>query len=145
MLRIKTVAAAAAGLAAAAVASTALAAPATVTLTIQHQLRGCHTWAFAGGPAKASQKITLAGGSTIVLTNMDVMPHTFVQVSGPKVRIVAPQLHGMPGMKAMHQHASVTFTTKGVYRFTTHAGEDNIKNVKTVGPDNVLRLTVTVR
>ena len=40
----------------------------------------------------------------------------------------------------------VTFTHAGVYRFTTKAGEDYpaMAGMKTVGEDNVLRLTVTV-
>jgi hypothetical protein len=40
---------------------------------------------------------------------------------------------------------SVRFTRAGVYKFATKAGEDYMKGVKTVGEDNVLRLTVTVR
>jgi hypothetical protein len=32
----------------------------------------------------------------------------------------------------------------GRYRFTTKAGEDYMKGVKTIGEDNVLRLTVSV-
>jgi hypothetical protein len=33
----------------------------------------------------------------------------------------------------------------GVYTFGTIAGEDYVKGIKTVGPDNVLRLVVTVK
>jgi hypothetical protein len=40
---------------------------------------------------------------------------------------------------------SVRFTRAGVYKFATKAGDDYMKGVKTVGEDNVLRLTVTVR
>jgi hypothetical protein len=39
----------------------------------------------------------------------------------------------------------VTFTKPGVYTFTTKAGEDYMSGVKTIGEDNVLKLTVTVR
>ena len=38
----------------------------------------------------------------------------------------------------------VAFAKAGVYRFTTKAGEDYMKGVKTIGEDNVLRLTVQV-
>ena len=44
----------------------------------------------------------------------------------------------------MDAHAYVTFKRAGVYRFTTKPGEDYMKGIKTIGPDNVLRLTVTV-
>jgi hypothetical protein len=38
----------------------------------------------------------------------------------------------------------ITFTKAGVYHFTTKAGEDYMKGIKTIGEDNVLRLTVRV-
>ena len=40
---------------------------------------------------------------------------------------------------------NVTCTKAGTYHFRTHAGEDYMSGVKTVGPDNVLKLTVVVR
>jgi hypothetical protein len=38
----------------------------------------------------------------------------------------------------------VTLTRPGVYHFTTKAGEDYMSGIKTVGNDNVLKLTVIV-
>ena len=40
----------------------------------------------------------------------------------------------------------VTFTQPGVYHFTTKPGEDypGMNGMKTIGEDNVLRLTVVV-
>ena len=38
----------------------------------------------------------------------------------------------------------VKFAKAGVYTFTTRAGEDYMKGVKTIGEDNVLKLKVTV-
>jgi hypothetical protein len=38
----------------------------------------------------------------------------------------------------------VTFPKAGVYTFTTKVGEDYMSGVKTIGEDNVLRLTVVV-
>jgi len=50
-----------------------------------------------------------------------------------------------PAMLArMGSSSKVTFTKPGVYKFTTKVGEDYMSGVKTVGEDNVLRLTVTV-
>ena len=36
------------------------------------------------------------------------------------------------------------FAKAGVYTFTTKAGEDYMKGIKTIGEDNVLKLKVTV-
>jgi len=44
----------------------------------------------------------------------------------------------------MGASARLTFSAKGKYVFTTRAGEDYMKGVKTIGADNVLRLVVTV-
>ena len=41
--------------------------------------------------------------------------------------------------------ASVKFPRAGTYVFTTKAGEDYMKGVKTIGEDNVLTLKVVVR
>ena len=41
--------------------------------------------------------------------------------------------------------SKVTFTKAGVYTFTTKPGEDLMSGVNTIGEDNVLKLTVTVR
>ena len=57
-------------------------------------------------------------------------------------------LHGTaaPGlMNRMGATTSITFARHGVYRFVTHAGEDYTSGIRTIGEDNVLKLTVTVR
>ena len=108
------------------------------TLTIRHQTRGCHAWSFNGGAYTASLKIKLAHGSTLKVIDTDVMPHKLVQLAGPKTKLIAP------AMSHMSAQAKVIFAKKGTYKFTTKAGEDYMKGIKTVGPDNVLRLTVTV-
>jgi plastocyanin len=108
------------------------------SLVIEHQLRGCHAWALNGGALKAAQTITVKAGSTIDVTNDDVMPHLLVQTGGPAVTLRTVRMSHMGAL------ARITFAHKGVYTFTTKAGEDYMKGVKTVGPDNVLRLKVTV-
>jgi len=120
------------------VASSAFAGGQSASLTIRHQMRGCHVWAFNSGPYKASLKIKLAPGTTLTVTDSDVMPHKLIQLSGLKVHLVSP------AMNHMSATAKVTFLKKGTYRFTTKAGEDYMQGMKTIGPDNVLRLTVTV-
>jgi hypothetical protein len=44
----------------------------------------------------------------------------------------------------MGASVKVTFSKAGTYLFKTKAGEDYMPGVKTIGEDNILRLTVTV-
>jgi hypothetical protein len=121
-----------------------IAAPASTqsntTLTIRHQTRGCHSWSLNGGAYKASQSVTLAKGATLTVVNNDVMPHKLVRLSGPALTL--PSSANMSHSGAM---TKVKFAKAGVYKFNTRAGDDYMKGIKTVGEDNVLRLTVTVR
>ncbi len=125
------------------VAGSALAAPArgTATVTIRHQARGCHTWSYNGGAYKASLVVRIDRGTTLAIINNDVMPHKLVQTSGPSLKLTTP------AMSRVSAKAHVSFVKSGVYRFRTRAGEDYTwaGHMKTVGEDNVLRLTVTVR
>jgi plastocyanin len=119
------------------------AAPASggATVTIRHQMRGCHSWSFNSGPFKASQSVTVKAGMVLRFTNNDVMPQKLVQAAGPKMRMVHPN------MLKMASSATVKLTQRGLYRFTTRAGEDYAwaGSMKTVGEDNVLHLTVRVK
>ena len=119
-------------------AGSAFASSPQSTLTIRHQTRGCHAWSFNGGPYKASLKITLARGTTLKVVDNDVMPHKLIQLAGPKAKLVSP------AMRHMSAQAKVVFAKKGTYRFTTKPGQDYIKGIKTIGADNVLRVTVVV-
>jgi hypothetical protein len=127
---------------AAIVAGSAAAAPANggATVSIRHQTRGCHSWSFNGGAYRASLAVRINRGATLAIVNNDVMPHKLVQTSGPSAKLVRP------AMNHMSAKAQVRFIRAGVYKFTTKAGEDYTwaSNMKTVGEDNVLRLTVRV-
>ncbi len=123
-------------------AASALAAPTqSAKITIRHEMHGCHAWSYAGGAYKATLKVTLKRGTVLSVVNTDVMPHQLVQTTGPKLKLKTP------AMKHMSAVAHVTFTKAGVYKLTTRAGEDypSAKGIKTMGEDNVLRLTVTVK
>ena len=124
-----------------AVAGSALAAPRSATLTIRHQLRGCHSWSFDRSSWKASQTITLAQGATLKVVDNDVMPHKLVQLSGPKATL------SRPAMAHVGATATARFLARGTYVFKTRAGEDYPMGMKmeTIGEDNLLRLVVTVR
>ena len=86
----------------------------------------------------SSLKITVARGTTLKVTDNDMMPHKLLQLAGPKAKLIAP------AMRHMSAQAKITFAKKGTYKFTTKPGEDYMKGIKTIGPDNVLKLTVTV-
>ena len=143
MQQKQTIRGAALALAALAALVVTSAAPAggTATIAIRHATRGCHSWSMNSGPFKASLSISVGAGTVVRLTNNDVMPHTLIQTSGPKVRLTHPK------MIKMASSATVKLTRKGVYRFTTKVGEDYAwaASMKTIGEDNVLRLTVRVK
>jgi plastocyanin len=124
---------------AAALAGAAAAAPPSVQVLIRHETKGCHAWSVDNGAFAAKQKLTAAPGTTITFTDNDVMPHRLVQLAGPKATLRTPNMHTMSAT------ASVKLLAPGTYVFGTKAGEDYFKGVKTVGPDNVLRLTVVVK
>jgi plastocyanin len=126
---------------ASAVATAAVAAaPRHSSVVIRHQMRHCHTWAAGTGAYAAHVDVTLATGGSITFTNNDVMSHRLIEKSGPAASYVGSRLLSHVGAKV-----KASFPRAGTYRFTTRAGEDYMKGVMTMGEDNVLTLTVTVR
>jgi len=149
-LSILVVAALAAALAASSGAATAN------TLVISHVLKGCHIWALNGGAPAVKQTVTLHPGQSLTIRDGDVMPHQLVKLGGPAVSmkllssgvpstgtLKAPYAVGM--MPHMSSVLRVTFPRAGRYTLSTKAGEDYTEGIKTVGEDNVLKLTVTVK
>lgn len=147
----------------AALATSALASASTskqpkkAELVIHHQVRGCHAWSLNGGPFIAKQKLHLARGGFLTLTNNDLMSQELVQISGPKVRekLIAPFGKSMVMMKMGEKagpyalnhtgaRVKVTFTRAGIYHFKLVDRGDYFKNIKTTGPDNKPKLTVVV-
>ena len=134
--------------------TTVAAAQKSGSVTIRHEVRGCHAWSVNGGAFAASHSMTLARGGSITFTNNDVMPHKLIKSSGPSVQMrngntmpMGAGMHGKaaPGvMNHMGATTTVVFTHAGTYVLTTKAGEDYMTGIKTVGEDNVLRLTVKV-
>lgn len=110
------------------------------TVTIRHQVQGCHTWSVDGGLYRARQAVRIRRGASITFLNYDVMPHRLVKTSGPKIAG-----RGL-NMNRMMSAATVKFTHAGVYTFTTKPGEDYPMMMvpPTTGEDNVLKLTVRV-
>src|SRR5262245_24966067 len=139
--RVRRLVAALAACAAALLVSSASAHPAASTITIRHQMHGCHTWSFNGGAYRATLTVKVIRGTTLIVRNNDVMPHKLVRTSGPVVALRTPS------MKHIGAVARVHFGKAGVYKFTTKAGEDYswASHMETTGEDYALRLTVTVR
>lgn len=115
-------------------------ASSSTSVVIRHQMRGCHTWAVNSGHYKASQVVRIARGTTVKFTNNDVMRHTLIKTRGPRVAIKHAK------MGHIGATAKIRFTKAGVYKFKTTFGEDypGMGDMKTIGEDNTLRLTVYV-
>ena len=113
----------------------------TTTITISHQMKGCHMWQVANGNPKVNLSVTVKAGTVLRIVNNDIMPHRLIQQAGPKLRLTRPN------MNRMSASTSLKLAHAGVYRFTTKAGEDYawMKSMKTIGEDNVLHMTVHVK
>lgn len=118
-------------------AAAAPTAPTSAAVMIQHVMRGCHAWVIGGTAPTSAASVTLGQGGTLTVTDNDVMPHQ-LQTRAAGVSIVNAK------MSHIGAKAQVTFPHTGTYTFTTRAGEDYMKGVKTIGADNALKLTVTV-
>ncbi len=123
------------------VATSAASAAGTATITISHQMRGCHMWQLGSGKPKATLSVTLKAGTVVRFVDNDVMPHKLIQVGGSKLRL------SHASMNHMSASTSVKLVSKGIYRFTTKAGEDypRFSSMKTMGEDYVLHLIVHVK
>ena len=81
-------------------------------------------WSGTGAPVAAPEPSVAERGERISVAGRDTVAHA--------------------AMTHMGAQAIARFAAKGKYVFTTKAGEDYMKGVKTAGEDNVLRLVVTV-
>jgi hypothetical protein len=120
-------------------AAVSTAAPAPKELRIQHVLRGCHVWSN-GQTTGAMMQLHLKPGQHLAILDEDVDAHQMIQLAGP--------MHLRMGRAMMMNHAvTLSFPKRGVYRLGTKTVEmpgQPMMNVKTIGPDNSLRLVVTV-
>lgn len=123
------------------VAVSPAAAGGSATITISHQMKGCHMWQLGNGKSAPTLKVTLKAGTALRFVNNDIMPHRLVQSSGPKLTLLHPNMNRLAAV------ATTTLTRKGTYRFTTKPGEDYkiFAGHKTIGEDYVLHLTVQVK
>lgn len=112
------------------------AAAAAADLTILHVQRGCHVWSD-GKVQTPMLQLNVQRGQMLQVMNQDVDMHRMVELSGPMMMLGGPMKTG--------QSQSLTFTKPGTYRFDTKSSEMmGMPEAATIGPDNVLRLTVVV-
>jgi hypothetical protein len=107
-------------------------------LTIQHVQKGCHVWSN-GQTTATMMRLHLKPGQKLSILDMDVDAHQMMEFAGP--------MHlRMGGPMMMNHDMTISFAKKGVYRLGTKTVEmpGGSMNIKTVGPDNKLRLVVTV-
>lgn len=120
-------------------APTAQSLPASVSGTIEHVTKGCHTLNLEGMAQSApTATVHLAVGGRLNLQDNDVMPHKLYSVSGPQATFTNADMNHM-GAKS-----SVTFPSAGTYVLSTKAGEDYTKGITTIGEDNTLKIKVVV-
>lgn len=115
----------------------AAASPALARLTIQHVERGCHVW-LDGTRTGATMRLALKPGQRLSILNQDIDAHQVLQLAGPEMRMGSPMM--------MNHRLTLSFPRKGVYRLGTKTVEmpGGMMEVETIGPDNQLRLVVTV-
>ena len=112
-------------------------APQQASLVIHHANVGCHDWALNGGVDQVAQQISLTRGSTLTITDQDIMSHAVMQTGGPKIVIANP-------LTNQKKVATIQFTQPGTYQFGTKAGEDYAPAPATKGADHNLKITVVV-
>lgn len=117
---------------------TAAAASPTFRLSIMHTVHGCHVWMTTKvlGP---STTITVKRGARLEIRPLCPMDFDFAQTGGPKLALGNPRtLRGTT--------RTILFPRRGVYRLTVRNVQSSAEvGLQTLGPDNVLRLTVVVR
>ena len=96
----------------------------------------------------------LSRGGTPSITDNDMMPHQLIKLSGPAIseRLVKPGSLSMGKMKAPYAAASMPHMGAVVnvafhrprHLQAAHQVARELRTVKTVGEDNVLRVTVVV-
>lgn len=106
-------------------------------LTIVHVQKGCHVWSN-GNQQMPMMRLSLKPGQMLRIMNQDIDMHRMVELSGPATMALGgPMKQGTAD--------SLTFTKPGVYRFGTKSSAmKGMPEAPTIGPDNMLRLTVTV-
>jgi hypothetical protein len=125
-----------AGLGSTSPAATARAVP-TLRLAIVHVLHGCHSWARGTKVLGPSRKVTVRRGTRLVIRVNCPMSFDLVQLRGPRLRLGGRFYAGTT--------RTIVFRKVGRYTLrATNVESSDEQGLETLGPDNVLKLTVRV-
>jgi hypothetical protein len=148
-----------------AVAGSGPVGPVVGTLTIRHELVGCHSWSLNGGTYVENQTVHLVPGQSLDVVNHDTCTHTLVKKQGGQLGMIGfytePEMTvrvpiqpdkgavgptWQPGeMAQWGAGTTMTFYEMDTYRVVTREGEPFVANPgTTTGPDNELTLNVVV-
>jgi hypothetical protein len=109
-----------------------------VRLSIAHTLHGCHVW-VSNRVLGPSATITIRRGMRLVIRPTCPMDFDLAQVRGPRIGLGTPRI--VRGSSRV-----ITFPRSGVYRLTAKNVQASADvGLQTLGPDNVLVLTIVVR
>jgi hypothetical protein len=139
MRGVKRLAVVLAAVAAAVLAPAAVASP-TVRMAVVHVVQGCHVWGTVDSqPLGPTRTIVLKRGTRLEIRINCPMSFDFSQVSGPKLALGSPRTYAGTAR-------TIVFARTGVYRLKAVNVESSAQmGMATLGPDNVLHLTVRVR
>ena len=109
-----------------------------VRLSILHTLHGCHVW-VSNKVLGPSTTITIRPGTRLVIRPTCPMDFDLAQTRGPRLVLGDPRI--VRGSSRV-----IAFPKRGVYRLTARNVQAPADvGLQTLGPDNVLVLTVVVR
>ena len=119
-------------------ASAANRAAPTLALSIIHVVRGCHVWMLGSRELGPTPVVRTKPGARIKLRVSCPMSFDVVQTAGP--RLALGNRRFVAGTTR-----TIVFPKAGVYRLVARNVETSAEmGLQTLGPDNVLRLTVRV-
>ena len=119
-------------------AGLAAAASPVVRLSILHTLHGCHVW-VSNKVLGPSATLTIRPGTRLVIRPTCPMDFDLAQTRGPRLVLGDPRI--VRGTSRV-----IVFPRRGVYRLTARNVQAPADvGLQTLGPDNVLVLTVVVR
>lgn len=112
----------------------------TVRLAIVHTVHGCHFWGTASSqPLGATRTIVVKRGSKLEIRVSCPMSFELAQTAGPALNLGDTRMYSGTTRR-------LVFAKAGVYKFTaTNVETSAEQGLQTLGPDNVLSLTVSVK
>ena len=117
----------------------AAAASPTIRLAIVHVVQGCHSWGkLDSTPLRAKQVLVTKRGARLQIRINCPMDFTFSQLAGPKLNLGDPLTH-------TGTVRTIVFPKAGTYSLrAVNVQSSEQQGLQTLGPDNMLTLTVKI-